>query len=266
FYDGHHCVHQPRRMSPYELQMGTIRAMQKFYSWGGIFQKLAKGDLYYTVIRFWGKRMLREWWKDEENHAYVDWLRGQLYGEGGALGNPVRTIGVPALLLQEKIGQLLQRFLGELGVTVVPLAEAAKVSGKPREIEDRPGSPGSVPNVGESEGPSSPSAPINPPDGAHEEQRPLELQEGRGLATQDPHLHVRKVAHEQGREQAQLRLHQEARRGHRRLAHHDRVAAGRRQQHLYQPRLRRERDDLHGRGSSCRHVLHQHAEQAVVGV
>src|SRR5204863_4143656 len=108
-----------------ELQMGTIRAMQKFYSWGGIFQKLAKGDLYYTVIRFWGKRMLREWWKDEENHAYVDWLRGQLYGEGGALGNPVRTIGVPALLLQEKIGQLLQRFLGELGVTVVPLAEAA---------------------------------------------------------------------------------------------------------------------------------------------
>jgi len=125
FYDGHHCVHQPRRMSPYELQMGTIRAMQKFYSWGGIFQKLAKGDLYYTVIRFWGKRMLREWWKDEENHAYVDWLRGQLYGEGGALGNPVRTIGVPALLLQEKIGQLLQRFLGELGVTVVPLAEAA---------------------------------------------------------------------------------------------------------------------------------------------
>jgi hypothetical protein len=125
FYDGHHCVHQPRRMSPYELQMGTIRAMQKFYSWGGILEKLAKGDLYYTTIRFWGKRMLKEWWKDDENRAYVDWLRDELYGEGSALGNPVRTIGVPALLLQEKIGQLLQRFLGELGVTVVPLAEAA---------------------------------------------------------------------------------------------------------------------------------------------
>jgi radical SAM superfamily enzyme YgiQ (UPF0313 family) len=128
FYDGHHCVHQPRRMSPYELQMGTIRAMQKFYSWGSIVQKLAKRDLYYATIRFWGKRMLREWWKDDENRAYVDWLRGQLYGEGGvprALAGSVRTIGVPALLLQEKIGQLLQRFLGELGVTVVPLAEAA---------------------------------------------------------------------------------------------------------------------------------------------
>jgi hypothetical protein len=37
----------------------------------------------------------------------------------------VRAVGVPAILLQEKAGQLLQRFLGELGVTVVPLAEAA---------------------------------------------------------------------------------------------------------------------------------------------
>src|SRR6267143_4119592 len=127
FYDGHHCVHQPRRMSPYELQMGAIKAMEKFYSWGGIFQKLAKRDIYYAAIRYWGKKMLREWWKDEENKEYVEWLRGQLYGESAGASDLglVRTVGVPALLLQEKIGQLLQRFLGELGVTVVPLAEAA---------------------------------------------------------------------------------------------------------------------------------------------
>jgi radical SAM superfamily enzyme YgiQ (UPF0313 family) len=126
FYDGHHVVHQPRRMSPYELQMGTIRAMQKFYSWGGIFQKLAKRDVYYAAIRLWGKRMLKEWWKDDENREYVDWLRGQLYGDNKELaGQVIRTVGVPAALLQEKIGQLLQRFLGNLGVTVVPLAEAA---------------------------------------------------------------------------------------------------------------------------------------------
>jgi radical SAM superfamily enzyme YgiQ (UPF0313 family) len=126
FYDGHHVVHQPRRMSPYELQMGAIRAMEKFYSWGGIVQKLGKRDIYYATIRYWGKKMLREWWKDEENKEYVDWLRTQLYGDVKALaGHSVQTVGVPALLLQEKIGQLLQRFLGELGVTVVPIAEAA---------------------------------------------------------------------------------------------------------------------------------------------
>jgi radical SAM superfamily enzyme YgiQ (UPF0313 family) len=125
FYDGHHAVHQPRRMTPYELQTAAIKAMEKFYSWRGIARKLLKRDLYYTTIRYWGKKMLREWWKDEDNRAYVDWLRNQLYGDATALGRSVRTVGLPAALLQDKLGQLLQRFLGELGVTVVPLAEAA---------------------------------------------------------------------------------------------------------------------------------------------
>jgi hypothetical protein len=125
FYDGHHAVHQPRRMSPYELQMAAINGMAKFYSWRGIMKKLLKRDLYYTTIRYWGKKMIREWWKDEDNRAYVDWLRQQLYGEVGSLGGAVKTIGLPAALLQDKLGLLLQRFLGELGVTVVPLAEAA---------------------------------------------------------------------------------------------------------------------------------------------
>jgi radical SAM superfamily enzyme YgiQ (UPF0313 family) len=126
FYDGHHVVHQPRRMSPYELQMAAIDAMSRFYSWRGIAQKALKRDVYYTMIRYWGKRMMREWWKDEENRAYVQWLRDQLYAETRDLQRlSVRAVGVPALLLQAKAGQLLQRFLAELGVTVVPLAEAA---------------------------------------------------------------------------------------------------------------------------------------------
>jgi radical SAM superfamily enzyme YgiQ (UPF0313 family) len=129
FYDGHHAVHQPRRMSPWELQLGAINGMAKFYSWRGIMKKLMKGDLYYTAIRFWGKKMIRQWWKDEDNRAYVDWLRGQLYEDARAHGHAsVKTVGLPAALLQDKIGQLLHRFLGELGVTVVPLAEAAEAA------------------------------------------------------------------------------------------------------------------------------------------
>lgn len=31
-YDGHHCVIQPARMTPYELQVGTYKAMAQFYS------------------------------------------------------------------------------------------------------------------------------------------------------------------------------------------------------------------------------------------
>jgi radical SAM superfamily enzyme YgiQ (UPF0313 family) len=125
-YDGHHTVHQPRRMSPYELQMAAIDATEKFYSWGGIFQKLVKRDWEYALIRYWGKRMIRQWWKDDENREYVAWLRDQLYAESAQLGRrTVKTVGVPEIMLQESVGRLLQRFLGELGVTVVPLAEAA---------------------------------------------------------------------------------------------------------------------------------------------
>jgi radical SAM superfamily enzyme YgiQ (UPF0313 family) len=126
FYDGHHAVHQPRRMSPWELQTAAIGAMEKFYSWRGIAKKLLKRDLYYVTIRYWGKKMLRQWWKDEDNRAYVDWLKTQLYAEAREFGHrSVKTVGLPAALLQDKLGLLLQRFLGELGVTVVPLAEAA---------------------------------------------------------------------------------------------------------------------------------------------
>jgi radical SAM superfamily enzyme YgiQ (UPF0313 family) len=126
FYDGHHVVHQPRRMSPYELQIGAIGAMAKFYSWRGIARKLFKGDMHYAAIRYFGKRLIRDWWKDTENRQHVEWLKAQLYSDAKELGQGVlQRVGLPAILLQDSVGRLLQRFLGELGVTVVPLAEAA---------------------------------------------------------------------------------------------------------------------------------------------
>ncbi|MGH7321903.1 MAG: hypothetical protein ACRELA_20085, partial [Candidatus Rokuibacteriota bacterium] len=92
----------------------------------GVAKKLWKRDIYYATIRYWGKKMIKQWWKDEENRAYVDWLRDQLYGDVRQLGHrAMRTVGLPEVLLQDSVGRLLQRFLSELGVTVVPLAEAA---------------------------------------------------------------------------------------------------------------------------------------------
>jgi hypothetical protein len=127
FYDGHHVVHQPRKMSPYELQVAAIGAMEKFYSWRGIAKKLLKGDKYSAMLRYFGKKMLREWWKDPENRQHVDWLKAQLYSEtDGTKGKQLRAVGLPEELLQESVGRLLQRFLGELGVTVVPLAAAVE--------------------------------------------------------------------------------------------------------------------------------------------
>jgi radical SAM superfamily enzyme YgiQ (UPF0313 family) len=133
FYDGHHAVHQPRRMSPYELQMAAINGMAKFYGWKGIAKRLWQRDVYYATIRYWGKKMIRDWWKDDENRQYVGWLRDQLYGETKQVGRrALRTVGLPAMLLQDSAGKLLERFLTELGVTVVPLAEAAVESAASR--------------------------------------------------------------------------------------------------------------------------------------
>ena len=101
--------------------------MQKFYSWGGIAERLVKRDVYYTTIRYWGKKMLREWWKDDENRQHVEWLKAQLFTETeGVKGRRLRAVGLPEVLLQDSVGRLLQRFLGELGVTVVPLAAAVE--------------------------------------------------------------------------------------------------------------------------------------------
>ena len=124
-YDGHHAVHQPRRISPYELQVAAIDAMAKFYSWPQIIKsafRKDKKDKYYAVIRLWGKRMIKDWWK--QNADYVERLKQDLYSEARRL-KPARwrRVGVPEALMSEKIGGLLKAFLAELGVEVVPVPD-----------------------------------------------------------------------------------------------------------------------------------------------
>jgi len=124
-YDGHHVVHQPRKLSPYELQVGAMRAMKRFYSWGTILRSLVvRRDVFTAGIQLYGKRLIREWYK--VNTGYVAKLRENLYGEGERAREAgwVRTwkrVAVPEAFLQQRSGQLLQRFLVDLGVEVIPL-------------------------------------------------------------------------------------------------------------------------------------------------
>lgn len=125
-YDGHHVVHQPRKISPYELQIATMKAMARFYSWSGILTRLAKLDLFTAVIRLYGKRLIKSWYKD--NKGYVASLKQGLFGEAmetkASRWRKVRgTVGIPEVFLQDRIGSLLNSFLSELGVTVVPVPE-----------------------------------------------------------------------------------------------------------------------------------------------
>jgi len=125
-YDGHHCVHQPRKIAPYELQMASMKATEEFYSWGAIMESLFKRDLYTTVMRFSAKRLLKDWWKDPENCAWSEKLREDLYAERQRAGKATpAAVAVPEVFMQDQAGRLLERFLHELGVRVTPLAEPA---------------------------------------------------------------------------------------------------------------------------------------------
>jgi len=122
-YDGHHVVHQPRRISPYELQVTAIKAMQKFYSWPMILQRAIRRDKYYAVIRLWGHKMLKEWWK--QNWDYVEGLRKNLYEEvkQEKPGRLRKAAAIPAAFMEHAWGGLLQAFLTELGIKVVPVGD-----------------------------------------------------------------------------------------------------------------------------------------------
>jgi radical SAM superfamily enzyme YgiQ (UPF0313 family) len=130
-YDGHHAVHRPRRISPYELQVAAVDAMAKFYSWPQIIRsafRKDKKDKYYAMIRYWGKRMIRDWWN--QNGEYVERLKQDLYSEVRRL-RPARwrRVAIPEVFMAEKVGGLLKAFLAELGVEVVPVSEDEPAAG-----------------------------------------------------------------------------------------------------------------------------------------
>jgi len=123
-YDGHHCVHQPRKIAPYELQLAAMQATEQFSSWGAILESLLRRDLFTAALRFSAKRLVGDWWQDPVNWAHTAQLRQELYAERQRAGRGAQgAVALPEALIQDDLGRLLEQFLHELGVRVTPLAE-----------------------------------------------------------------------------------------------------------------------------------------------
>lgn len=94
YYDGHHVVFKPRKMSFLDLQRETVKAMVRFYSVPQILKCLSKFDLWTMIIRAYGRRFTHKWRRS--NRDFVEQLR-QLYhqtGEGIAqAGKGIHTAG-----------------------------------------------------------------------------------------------------------------------------------------------------------------------------
>jgi radical SAM superfamily enzyme YgiQ (UPF0313 family) len=69
-YDVQHVVFKPRLMLPATLQVETLRAMARFYSWRYIFRHLARLDFHYAAIGIFGKTAVHKSLK--ASSAYLD--------------------------------------------------------------------------------------------------------------------------------------------------------------------------------------------------
>ncbi|HHN46253.1 MAG TPA: radical SAM protein, partial [Planctomycetes bacterium] len=60
-FDGHHVTYEPRRMTPYELQTETFKAMRDFYSLWDCSKSLLKMKFVDAAIRFYARDLVKTW-------------------------------------------------------------------------------------------------------------------------------------------------------------------------------------------------------------
>ncbi len=77
-YDAHHVVFRPAGMGIEDLQVETLLAMKRFYSWKYIIRHLLELDIHYVIIGFYARRLLKEALSSAEE--YLTSL-GLTYGE-----------------------------------------------------------------------------------------------------------------------------------------------------------------------------------------
>lgn len=80
YYDGHHVVFKPKKISFLDLQVETVKAMVRFYSLPQVFAGLNKFDIWTMLIRAYGRRFTRKWWRN--NADFHEHLK-QLYRSAG---------------------------------------------------------------------------------------------------------------------------------------------------------------------------------------
>ena len=72
-YDTHHVVFQPMRMTPYELQQGTVDATKAFYSLWPIVRRVISFDLFGASIKSIRLFISKEMGKD--NQHFIDYTK-----------------------------------------------------------------------------------------------------------------------------------------------------------------------------------------------
>ncbi|MFH0811022.1 MAG: radical SAM protein [Pseudomonadota bacterium] len=150
-YDAHHTVYMPKRMTPYELQNETFKAMNRFYSWPAIGKSVLTGNVYYAYIGLYGKRSLSCAKRTQSD--YLSELKDslnvrveQLKRALGLDGRHVSSVAVPAVVSEtaakdeerdeerSKLDFFLS-FLRNLGIKLVLTASGGKQQDPSEKVE-----------------------------------------------------------------------------------------------------------------------------------
>ena len=73
FYDGHHVVFNPVRLSPYHLQRTQIRGHRRFYSTIEVVKRFIRFDFFGVMVAAYAKRLIKTWIK--KNNFYVNVMK-----------------------------------------------------------------------------------------------------------------------------------------------------------------------------------------------
>lgn len=122
-YDGTHVVFQPRSMTGEELQEAAYQALISFYSWKAILKRLIKMDLYYSYIRYYGRRLLKRAKDRMDNHRR--WLADNFLEQVQKQFGPawkfrgIRRVALIPGNATETYQNFIVNFLSRLGVEVI---------------------------------------------------------------------------------------------------------------------------------------------------
>ncbi|MDH4099812.1 MAG: B12-binding domain-containing radical SAM protein [Nitrospirota bacterium] len=72
-YDTHHVVFEPKGMTPYELQLETIKATARFYSMGQIAKRFVRLDMFNVSIKAYGRRLAKKWAR--KNESFLEYTK-----------------------------------------------------------------------------------------------------------------------------------------------------------------------------------------------
>jgi radical SAM superfamily enzyme YgiQ (UPF0313 family) len=135
-FDAQHAVVRPSKMTPYELQIGTIKASLDFYSYREAVRHLLAGrGLFNFLVRIKGRQLAKRILADNAEYVrslkQLDEWQSKVHGEVESWREwASRLVEDTSLGLEEKIEQV-QRYVNERGRQLRESYEALQVDFKP---------------------------------------------------------------------------------------------------------------------------------------